>query len=189
MTPDPNRKNVQIGVFGELLTLDFLKQAGYPEILTKYHTDFFSKHDIEISNALRLEVKSSVGDKRIHHFKHDQLYRKDIKLLVASVLLETSQEGLTLSSLFLRILVMTVDPDMRFALQKLMVRCGVSEDDQGLSFSEEYAFSRLKIFDAVNLPKIEGDAPNGVSSVEYDVDCALATDLLIGDAIAIMKGN
>lgn len=189
MTPDPNRKTVQIGVFGELLTLDFLNQAGYPEILKKYHSNFFSKHDIEISPSLRLEVKSAVGEKRIHHFKHDQLYRKDIRVLVSSVLLEPAQEGLTLYSLFIRILGKTVDPDKRFALQKLMVRCGVSEDDQGLSFSEEYAISRLKLFDAADLPKIEGDAPKGISAIEYDVDCALATDLVIGDAIAILRGE
>ena len=189
MTPDPNRRNLQIGVFGELLTLFFFSQAGYPEILQKYHTNFFSKHDIEITQSLRLEVKTTVGDKRIHHFKHDQLYRKDVKVLVSSVLLEASQEGLALYDLFVRILNMTVDPDKRFALQKLMVRCGVSQDDKGLSFSEEYALSKLKVFEAEALPKLNCDAPDGISAIEYDVDCSLAKNMIIGDAISVLKSE
>lgn len=187
MTPDPNRNTIQIGVFGELLTLYYFEQVGYSEILKKYHSNFFSKHDIEISSSIRLEVKSAVGDKRIHHFKHDQLCRTDVLVLVSSILLEPAQEGLTLYDLFVRILNMTMDPEKRFALQKLMVKCGVSKDDKGLSFSEEYALSKIRILSAKSLPHIDDEAPNGVSAIEYDVDCSLAEAMTIDETLSILK--
>lgn len=187
LTPDPDRTKLQIGVFGELLSLCFLKEAGFPEVLSKYHSDFFLKHDIELSPSVRVEIKTAVGDKRIHHFRHDQLYRHDIEVFVLSVLLEPSQEGLTLLELFNRVLAMADGPDRKFALCKLMARCGVSEEDPGLSFSEELAFSRIRIFKAESLPKIEAETPKGVSAVQYDVDCSLAEELPVNEAIALLK--
>lgn len=187
MTPDPNRKQIQIGVFGELITLQYFCGLGYLEILQKYHENFFTKHDIELSSALRLEVKSSAGEKRIHHFKHNQLYRKDARVLVSSVLLEFSEQGLTLYDLFMRILSLTEDPDKRFALRKLMIRCGVSEEDKGLSFSEQYAFTNLKIFDADALPKIQGETPKGISEIQYDVDCAFAEEFPIDELMSLLR--
>ena len=189
LTPDPNRKKIQIGVFGELLSLCYLYESGFPEILNKYHNDFFSKHDIEISSSVRLEVKTTTGDKRIHHFRHDQICRKDIDVYVLSVLLEASQEGLTLYDLFMRVIGMVMDPDKKFALKKLMVRCAVSEEDKGLSFSESLAYSKIRIFDGKVLPKIKDEIPNGVSAIEYDVDCSLAKEMNVQDAIGIMVLN
>ena len=185
LTPDPNRKQIQIGVFGELLTLCYFNESGFPTILEKYHNDFFSKHDIELSPSTRLEVKTAVGDKRIHHFRHDQLYRQDVDVFVVSVLLEYSQEGLSLYDLFKRVEQLVNDPDKKFALKKLMVRCGVSEEDKGLSFSEARAYSKINLFDSRSLPRIEGEAPKGVTSIEYDVDCSLANEMIIDDAISL----
>lgn len=182
-TPDPNRKQLQIGVFGELLSLKFLHDAGYSDILEKYHDDFFLKHDIEISPSLRVEVKTAVGEKRIHHFKHDQIHREDVDVYVVSVLLEPSQEGLSLFDLFSEVIGLTEDPDKSFALRKLMSKCGVSPEDKGLTFSENLAYSRIKIFHANSLPQLEGVVPSGVSAVEYDVDCSLTENVNVNEAV------
>jgi len=176
-TPDPNRKQLQIGVFGELFTIQYLYNAGYPEIVSKYHTDFFSKHDVEISSTMRMEIKTTAGEKRIHRFKHDQIFRNDIKVYVSSVLLEKSQEGLTLYQLFEQVLPLFSDPDSILALKKLMIQCGVSEEEQGMSFALEKALNEIRFYDANSLPMIKGNQPDGVTNIEYDVDCSLASEI------------
>ena len=75
-------------VFLENFCSYFIYEKGYPLILNKYHSYFYSKHDIEIDNHNRIEKKSTVKSKRIHTFGHEQLFRKDINGFVASLILE-----------------------------------------------------------------------------------------------------
>ncbi len=171
ITPDKNTANMQIGVFGELIFLNYMEQLGYASIYQKYHSNFFSKHDIEISSSLRIEVKTTLSEKRIHHFKHNQISRNDISVFVASVMLEESKEGLSLFDLINRVIDKTTDPDTQFCLEKLKARCGINEINKGISFSEENALSRIKILNADNLPKLEENIPDSITNVEYDIDC------------------
>ena len=99
-TPEKNKREIQIGVFGELFTIKYLYDVGYHEIVEKFHKNFYSKHDIEINSKVRMEVKSTTSEKRIHHFKHNQIMRSDIKVVLSSVMLEESKEGTSLKSLF-----------------------------------------------------------------------------------------
>jgi hypothetical protein len=186
-TPDPDRKKIQIGVFGELLVVKFLYDAGYQEITEKYHQNFYSKHDVEISDKLRMEIKTSDTERRIHHFKHNQICRNDVKVIVASSLLEPSKEGLSLYDLFNEVLGIYKDADAILSLKKLMIRCGVSEEDHGLCFALEKALNDLKFYEAEKLPHLPFEETNGVTGVEYDVDCQLADDISVTDVISLFR--
>ena len=105
VTPEQDKKKLHIGVFGELLFLLFLYDHGYKEIFAKYHSYFYSKHDIEIDGHNRIEIKSTTESHRIHSFKHDQLFRQDINVYVGSLILEYSQEGTSLFSLFEKVML------------------------------------------------------------------------------------
>ena len=174
---------MQVGVFGELLTIKYFYDSGYKNIINKYHEKFYSKHDIEITDICRIEIKTTVSEKRIHTFKHNQLYRNDIDVYVCSVMLEQSKEGISLYDLFQQVINLYVNPDSIFALKKLMKRCGVGEENCGLKFAESKAYNDFRLYDAKQLPKIEMDAPNGVTNIKYDVDCSLAESLNIYDFI------
>lgn len=187
MTPDPNRKNLQIGVFGELLFVRYLYQSGYPEITEKYHNNFYSKHDVEISSTLRVEIKTASGEKRIHHFKHNQIHRSDVDVYIGSLLLEESKEGLSLYQLFKQVISFYTSPDSIFALEKLMIRCGVSDEEEGPSFSEEKAVSSIRIYNAKSLPQLNVEEENGVTNIEYDVDCSLATATSLDEVLSVFK--
>jgi hypothetical protein len=188
-SPDPNRTPLQIGVFGELLVVKFLYQSGYPEIVEKYHQDFYSKHDVEITDKLRMEIKTTAGEKRIHHFKHAQIFRTDVAVYVASVVLEPSKEGYSLYELFNEVLGFYSDPDAILALKKLMIRCGVSEDDAGLRFALEKALNEIRFYKADALPKLMVGDVDGITNVEYDVDCSLAQQTLVPELISVFKGS
>lgn len=172
LTPESNKREIQIGVFGELFTIEYLFNIGYKEIVNKYHTNFYSKHDVEINDKLRLEVKATTSEKRIHHFKHNQIKRTDVDVFVSSVMLEESKEGVSLKQMFEKVIPLFEDPDSIFALKKLMIRCGIVEDKEGMSFAYEKALQDIRIFDANNLPKIDKESFDGISNIEYDVDCS-----------------
>lgn len=183
ITTDPEKYKMQLGVFGELLSIKMLYENGYKNVINKYHKNFYSKHDIEISDKLRIEIKSSSGEKRIHHFKHDQIFREDIEVYVMSSILEPSQEGYSLYEMFNDVMDIYESADSIFALQKLMKKCGVSEQEKGLQFALEKAKKDLKCFNAADLPKIEGKTPDGVTNISYDVDCSFAQEIHINDLI------
>lgn len=186
-TPDADLFALQVGVFGELFTIKYLYDSGYKKIVEKYHQNFYSKHDIEIDQFNRIEIKTTVSEKRIHRFNHNQIYRNDINVYVASVMLEQSKEGISLYDLFQDVLSKYSNPDSIFALQKLMKRCNVGVENVGLRFSFEKAINDFKIYNSQNLPKIELDAPNGVTNIKYDVDCSLAENLNIISFLSIIE--
>jgi len=185
ISPDADFRNMQIGVFGELLCIKKLYESGYEEIVNKYHRDFYSKHDIEINDKVRLEIKTTSSEKRIHRFKHNQIYRDDVKVFVASSILEPSQEGCSLYDLFVEIKSLYSDPDAKFALEKLMKKCGISLENKGLTFALSKAYGDLYFFDSDSLPKINIKEPNGVTNISYDVDCSFGESLDVFEMIKL----
>lgn len=187
VTPNPDKTKLQTGVFGELLFLLYIYEKGYPLILNKYHSYFYSKHDIEIDNHNRIEIKSTVKSKRIHTFGHEQLFRKDINVFVASLILEYSQEGITLYDLFEQIMQLITNPEDYMDMGTLKALCGISEIEKGPSFSYTKSIEQIKIFKSEDLPHLEIEHVNGVTEIHYDVDCALASNQNIDDFIKYLN--
>lgn len=187
VSSEKDLKKLHIGVFGELLFILQMYENGANNILTKYHSNFFSKHDLEVDRYNRIEIKSTIGSKRIHHFSHDQLVRKDINVYVVSVVLEESTEGVSLNELFDMILKKADDPQITYWLGKLKGFCGISCYNPGPSFSINKAKQEIKIFKADNLPHLIIDETKGVTNISYDVDCSLIENLSIENFINIIN--
>ena len=81
------------------------------------------------------------------------------------------------------------DPDAKFALQKLMVRCGITDGEEGLSFAYEKALNDIRFYDVVNLPKIEKETFDGITNIEYDVDCSNCEYLNVDCLLSVLKEN
>ena len=187
ISPDLNTKNLQIGVYGELLCIKILYENGYHEILEKYHNNFYSKHDVEISSKIRLEIKTTSTEKRIHSFKHNQIHRDDVDVFVGSSIIETAQEGYSLFDLFEEIINLYPNPESKFSLEKLKQRCGVTNENKGITAALEKAYCDYKFFDAKELPQLKEQIPNGVTSITYDVDCSLSNEISIDNLITIFN--
>lgn len=185
-TPERDKTKIQTGVFGELFTIKFLYDNGYKDIVKKFHTNFYSKHDVEISKDVKLEIKSTLSEKRIHHFKHNQISRTDVKVYVSSVLLEEAKEGVSLSEMFDMISSIFVDPDAIFALKKLRIKCGITSEDQGLKFSLEKAKQDIKFYDAKEIPQISTNSNNCVTNIEYDSDLSAVNPIAINDFVKLL---
>ncbi len=193
VTPEKDMSKLHMGVYGELLFILYAHDCGCSEILSKYHSNFYSKHDLEIDRYTRIEVKSTVDTKRIHHFSHDQIFRSDVNVYVASILLEEASEGVSLNELFDKVLALSCDPKTTLWLGQLKGFCGISKETPGPSFSYEKAKKDLKVFNANDLPHLELEGIKGISNVSYDVDCSMTDNLDINQFIveinAILKNK
>jgi hypothetical protein len=183
ITSGSEKTKIQIGAFGELLFLLYVYNNGYTKILEKYHSSFYSKHDIEINEKVRIEIKTSATSTRIHRFKHDQIFRDDVKVFVGSLLLEQSKEGMSLYTLFEKIMSLINNSEQLLEIGAIRGMCGVSEDKPGPSFSYDRAISQIKIFRAEDLPHINIGFINGITNIAYDVDCELADTIKIEDFV------
>jgi hypothetical protein len=174
---EKDKISLQIGVFGELLVLRYLDRLSISGIYDMYHDDFFTKHDIEVNKNVRIEVKSTIKENRIHRFDHNQIFRSDIQVYVASCLLEKAEDGLSLFDLFGQVENSVHDANKFLFLEKLKKRCGVDSNNPGLCVSEEKAYQDLRFFRAADLPHLLEENPLGVTNVSYDVDCSRSTGL------------
>ena len=177
VTPEQDRYKLHIGVFGELLFLDDMLKMGCSDIISTYHSNFFSKHDLELDRYNRIEIKTTLGPDRIHHFSHDQICRTDINVYVASCILEESKEGVSLNELFESVMERTNNPSALLWLGQLKGFCGISEENAGPSFSYEKAINDIKVFKANDLPHLDEINKPGVTNISYDVDCNLSEEL------------
>ena len=134
-----------------------------------------------------MEIKTTVTEKRIHTFKHNQIYRNDVDVYVSSVVLEQSKEGVSLYDLFQEVINLYDNPDSILALNKLMKKCGIGEENVGLKFAVSKAMNDIKIYDAKTLPKINMDAPDGVTNIKYYVDCSLSEPIDVTKYIEIIN--
>lgn len=187
ITPDVDTRKLQIGVYGELLFIKYLYDEGYNEIVNKYHQNFYTKHDIEITDKTRIEIKTTAGDKRIHNFGHQQIYRPDLDLYVGSLLIEPVEKGFSLFELFQEVINIYSNPDFILSLQKMMKRCNVNNENHGIQVSYTKAIDDICIFNADDLPKLRIKEPNGVSSIHYDVDCSFTDKLDVSDFICYLR--
>lgn len=173
-TEEKDNRELQIGLYGELITLKYLYNLGYLNIIEKWHTNFSLKFDIELNKSNRIEIKTTTNEQRIHTFNHNQLCRKDVTVYIVSCLLEKSELGLSLGDLIDQIIEICHDLSKINILYALKKRCGINDKNDGMIFNETLAYSKLKLYEAKNVPQIIEDIPDSITHIKYDVDLTSA---------------
>lgn len=168
----------EIGLYGELVLLNYLNDLDTNYYLA-WHNNFLSKHDIEISDKIKIEIKTTVKDFRKHSFSYDQIYRPHLKLYVASLLLRPVEVGTSLYNLCIDTMKLLND-DQIINLEKQMRKLGLSENYGGISCVLSETYDDIKFYDADDLPKI-GKIPDGISNIHYDIDLSNIIDIPIQD--------
>lgn len=169
-TTEKENRELQIGLFGELIVLKYLYNLGAKNIVDEWHSNFSTKHDIELNKLTRIEIKTTTKEERIHNFKHNQLNRNDIKVYIVSCILESSEKGLSLKELIDQIIELCTDIKKITMLQILKKKCGITDKNWGMIFNENLAYSNLRLYNATDVPQINCEIPDGVMHVTYDVD-------------------
>lgn len=158
--------NELVGLYAELYTI------------CKYHQDIHiekfwqsrdrMKFDFSISEKLKLEIKSTTKNSRVHHFRHEQLMTELYNIYVLSYMFRYDDEGLSLWEILLESKnYLKNDPIRLLKINKILKN--VSEERlKSLKFNRDYTERHMRFYEAINIPKFKESTPNGVSNAEYD---------------------
>lgn len=160
----------QIGLVGELLTISFLIDNDIDNIMDYYHRSSSSKFDFEFSSKLKLEVKTTIGENRIHSFRHNQLTNSDYEIYVSSVIINKSENGLSIIDLINNIKSKTIDSLLVLYLLKLELSITLSKTPTVLYFDYDSTYDSINFYASKDIPKIYTLIPENISNVSYSVD-------------------
>lgn len=164
------------GLWGELFFMD--KTKGFNFWSRYWHKEPFRKFDF--SNARkRLEVKTSVGEERIHHFSHRQVYSiEGEEIMIVSILLRKEEAGLSLRTLINSAKTQLIGKDGYDKIIRTIRETGMEEDSEiGPSFDSDEATTSIKWFWAKDAPHFRIPEPPGVSLTNYRIDLSTAPEV------------
>ena len=165
---EPPKKSIQ-GLWSELFLIE---QSSLPEkVILGWHSIPDEKFDFSF-DKLRIEVKSSTTESRTHHFSSAQLNPiYDTKIVIASILINTSVTGLSVVDLMKKINSKLDDfPKQKEKLHLLVYSTlGVDvEKVNEIKFNYELAKKSLRFYKSEDIPKIKTtNIPKEVSNVRF----------------------
>lgn len=162
-------KTLEIGLYGELSLINYLYEIGF-DCYKSWHTDFFNKHDFEINEKTKLEVKSTIKDFRIHSFGKDQISRKYLNVFIVSCKLKPCEFGLSLYQLCKQTIALLDNKNQMLSIELLMKKLGLNEGYQGINCDKSETYEGMKLYNSIDIPKLVDVIPEGISNVRYDVD-------------------
>ncbi len=160
------------GLFAELYTILYFREIGC-DISKHWQSRDRMKFDFSLDVKKRIEIKSTLKQERIHHFKHEQLLSNIYDIRIVSIMLRKNDCGLSLGNIVEKIREYYAD---NFALM-LHIENTVSQLDEdmiyGIKYDSIYLKNNLRVFDAKDIPHFNEKTPEGVFNAEYD--CYLDT--------------
>jgi hypothetical protein len=184
MTCPPSKK-IQ-GLWAELLVIE---RSYKPEILIEsWHSSPTAKYDFTLGRD-KIEVKSTSGETRMHHFSLDQL-RPSInsRVLIASTIVRQSGSGnggMSVKDMYDSICRRVASADHQIYLYKVIAET-LGTDIHRLNeihFDYVEASDTLQFYDAEDVPGVDksGVQP-GVSSVGFTSDLSSVADIQSDDS-------
>lgn len=160
--------NELVGLFAELDTI--VRFSSKLCIENYWQSKDRMKFDFSFTDSLKLEVKATTKNTRVHHFRHEQLVTEMYDIYVISYMLRFDDEGTSLYDLIIQ-----VKPVLQCHPQKLMrlerVIKNVGEDRlKSFRFNSSYTAEKSHIYEANKIPKFLEFTPDGVANAEYDCD-------------------
>ena len=156
------------GLWAELL---LIAESSDPHLLVRsWHAAPEDRYDFS-SGSQCVEVKSTSGQARIHHFSLEQLNPSAGKAaLVASLFVERSAEGLTVLDLMDRIQArIRSDLSLLAHLHRSVTLTLASDWRQAASlrFDHRLAKKSLRVFDVSKIPSVSWPTPLDVTEVKF----------------------
>ncbi len=160
------------GLFAELYTILYFREIGC-DISKHWQSRDRMKFDFSLDVKKRIEIKSTLKQERIHHFKHEQSLSNIYDIRIVSIMIRKNDCGLSLGNIVEKIREYYAD---NFALM-LHIENTASQLDEdmiyGIKYDSIYLKNNLKVFDAKDIPHFNEKTPEGVFNAEYD--CYLDT--------------
>ncbi|MEM8556305.1 MAG: PD-(D/E)XK motif protein [Bacteroidota bacterium] len=173
----PPRQSAQ-ALFAELLVIASSRD---PVALTRaWHVEPEDRFDFS-GGPERIEVKSTSGETRRHHFSLEQVRPEaDVQVLVVSVRVVRAADGLTLGALLDRVRgLLAGDTDLLLRVDHVVAQSLGGSLRRALRerFDEEVARASLRLYQAEDMPAVDPDLPPGVSGVRFTSELDLVQPL------------
>jgi hypothetical protein len=167
---NPPLKSLQ-GLWSELLIIEKSNDPEY--LIQSWHISTSDKYDFNDSKD-KIEVKSTQKSRRIHRFSIDQLNNNPgSELLIASVYVEETGIGISITDLRDNILLRIKDINLKIKLNELIYKTiGDNFEKIGSIFYDYHkASNSLSYYSILNIPKIYSkDIPIEISNIKFDCD-------------------
>lgn len=165
---EPPKKSIQ-GLWCELFLINL---SDNPEkLIIGWHSIPEEKFDFSFEK-LQIEVKSSMGESRIHHFSSGQLNPiKNTDIIITSVLVSSSPSGMGIIDLIRRIeRKLETFPKQKEKLHLLVYSTiGIDiERVNDIKFNYDFSKQSLRFYKSEEIPQIEfNNIPKEVSNVKF----------------------
>ncbi len=164
------RKSVQ-GLWAELFLISQACQSAI--LVDAWHIVPEDRYDFAMDDQ-RIEVKSFSGNTRLHHFSLEQLHPSDgIKVLVASVSVESSQAGDSITDLREKIQIrLGSNLDLLLHIDKVIALTlgDAWQRASDVRFDEKLAKESLVFYETSKIPSVNPNLPVSVSDVRFRSD-------------------
>jgi len=170
------------GLFTELFVMYYFEQRDI-NLYKFWQKEDYRIHDFYVTDIKRIEIKSTSGGVRQHHFKHEQLLLDIHDVKVVSIFARRADKGLSLQGLIQKIRQSKfVTYSVLLHIERLI--SNYSEDElENIQFDEHLLDNSLEIFDAHKIPRFNEKQPNGLFNAEYDSDLSNINPYAISDFI------
>ncbi len=174
------------GLYAELYIMHYMNHYGV-DLYSLWQSTDKMKFDFSVSDTKKIEVKSTVGENRIHKFRHEQLVTDIFDVWIVSVLLRRDDQGLSLYELA-NIVKDECSHNIKvFAHIESLLLNYPKEDLLNIKFNRTYTDSNLAFYRAADVPRFKSKQPDGVSNTEYDSDLNNISSRTVSDFIAWSK--
>lgn len=158
------------GLYGELYAMVYLKEKEQINIAQFYQSEDKRKFDFSINDNKKIEVKTTTLPARIHHFKLDQLNVLRYDILVASIMLQKDDGGLSLNSLIEQAKKLFSN-NLKLLLHIENMVKNIDVDVLAtLKYNKLFIDENIKFVRAIDIPRIQEKTMDGVFNVEFDSD-------------------
>lgn len=167
---EPPKKTIQ-GLWAELLVIEQSSNPLY--LINSWHISPSDKFDFN-DGTDKLEIKSTLKNRRVHSFSNDQLNPNiNSRLLVASVLVIQSGSGKNVFDLSTLIEARVDDPKSLFKMKENIASTLGKDFERAQGIFYDYSFSKdhLAFYPADSLPSISPiHVPYQISNIHFDCD-------------------
>jgi hypothetical protein len=172
-SPPANTRSERIGLWGELFLMKVT--LGFKSWLPYWRNPVNPMFDFSTAN-LRLEVKTTTGNERIHHFSHRQLLpERGEEIYIASIMAQESSSGLSLLELISEARESSRGLEDRMKVEQAARRARMnSRTDTGPMIDHTSALDSVMWYRAEAIPHFLDQEPAGVFDTRYRADLTYA---------------
>ena len=160
-------ENSIVGLIGEILVL--LDSDNIEEAFSYWRNENLAKYDFSGSN-FRLDAKSTLSDKRIHHFSSGQIPGQNPEItFIASILVNRVERGTTFFDFISKFLDKLNSSNQRIAIQRIIETLGIHHSYVlDFEFDYEATFASIRYLASEDIPRPVQNS--GVLSMNWKAD-------------------